>query len=51
MKLSIMDTIEQEKEVYARPEAEAILIAMQKSIVQDISKPVGTTDPLDPIEG
>lgn len=46
-----MNPIEPTKEAYAKPEAETICIAPMFSIVEDISNPSGTTDPLDPEEG
>ena len=47
MKLSIMDPIEQKKEVYARPEAESIFIVTEESIVQNISNPGGDVPPIE----
>lgn len=45
-----MNSIEQLKDVYVRPETEPISIAPMESIVQNISNPGGGVTPIDPNE-
>ena len=46
-----MRPIDATKDVYVRPETECIHISPMEAIVQNISNPGGTVDPLDPEEG
>ena len=46
----LMNTSQPIKEAYVRPETISVEIDMKESILQDISNPDGTTDPLDPYE-
>ena len=45
-----MHTIEETKGKYICPETETISIAPMESIVQNISNPGGTVNPIDPEE-